>query len=409
MKQGLKENWQQFSILILVNAFVGAMIGMERSVFPDLASEKFGMQGHTALLSFIITFGLIKSIANYVAGRYTKRFGRKQILLVGWLAALPVPFLLIFANSWAMILMANVFLGINQGLAWSTTVLMKIDLVGEKNRGLAMGLNEFAGYLTVSLVALASSWIAAVYGVHPYPFYMGIFFAFAGLFVSYYFVQDTTALANLEKKNVAHVAIKNIFLHTSWLHRNLGSVTQAGFVNNLNDAMAWGIIPVWMHQQGYGIAEIGLVASVYPALWGIGQLFSGKLADIFCKKDILMYGMIFQALAIFLFPFMHSLSLLILLSAILGIGTALVYPTFLSSIAENTSVEERPESLGIFRFWRDFGYVAGGLLVGLTADWVNIIFSIELVALITLISAIIIAFRMYCPTSIKSVTCFQGE
>lgn len=407
MKQGLKENWKQFAILILVNAFVGAMIGMERSVFPDLAKEKFGMQGHTALLSFIITFGLIKSIANYVAGRYTKLVGRKSMLMLGWVAALPVPFLLIFANSWSMILLANVFLGINQGLAWSTTVLMKIDLVGEKNRGLAMGLNEFAGYLTVSLIALLSSWIAVEYGVHPYPFYMGIGFAFAGLLITHFWVHDTTAMAKLESTSLTQVRQKNIFLYTSWQHRNLGAVTQAGFVNNLNDAMARGIIPVWMHQQHYTLSEIGLVAAVYPAMWGIGQLFSGKLSDIFCKKDILLYGMIFQAMAIFLFPFMQSLQALIMLSAILGIGTALVYPTFLSSIAENTTVEERPESLGVFRFWRDFGYVAGGLLVGVTADWVNIVFSIELVAFITLISGIIIAFRMYCPTT-KSFTCFQG-
>lgn len=408
MKQGLKENWQQFTILIIINAFVGAMIGMERSIFPDLASTKFNIDGHAALLSFIITFGLMKSIANYLAGKYTRTFGRKNILIAGWLMALPVPFLLIFADSWSMILLANVFLGINQGLAWSTTVLMKIDLVGEKNRGFAMGLNEFAGYLAVSLVALVSSWIASRYGVHPYPFYMGIGFAGIGLLLSFFAVHDTTAIAQLESKDSNTERTKNIFAFTTWRHRNLSAVTQAGFVNNLNDAMAWGIIPVWMHQQGYSLAEIGLVAAVYPALWGIGQLFSGKLADIFCKKDILLYGMLFQAFAIFLFPFMSSLELLIAVSALLGIGTSMVYPTFLSSMAENTSVQDRPESLGVFRFWRDFGYVAGGLLVGFASDWLGILFSIELVALLTLLSAIVIAARMYCPTPIKSVTCFPS-
>lgn len=408
MKQGLKENWQQFTILIIINAFVGAMIGMERSVFPELASVKFGISGHAALLSFIITFGLIKSISNYAAGKYTQTFGRKKILIAGWLMALPVPFLLIFANSWTLILVANVFLGINQGLAWSTTVLMKIDLVGEKNRGFAMGLNEFAGYVAVSIVALASSWIASTYGVHPYPFYMGLVFAIVGLLLSVFAVRDTTHISTLEGSAKPVEKTKNIFALTTWRHRNLSAVTQAGFVNNLNDAMAWGIIPVWMVQKGYSLGEIGLVAAVYPALWGIGQLFSGKLADIFCKKDILLYGMLFQAMAIFLFPFMHSLELLLGLSALLGIGTSLVYPTFLSSMAENTSVQDRPESLGVFRFWRDFGYVAGGLLVGFSADALGMLFSIELVALITLVSAIIIAARMYCPTEVKSITCFQG-
>lgn len=408
MKQGLKENWQQFTILIIINAFVGAMIGMERSIFPNLASTKFNIDGHTALLTFIITFGLMKSIANYLAGKYTRIFGRKNILLAGWLMALPVPFLLIFGNTWSLILIANVFLGINQGLAWSTTVLMKIDLVGEKNRGFAMGLNEFAGYLAVSLVALISSWIASQYGVHPYPFYMGIGFVVIGLLLSFFAIQDTTLIAQLEHKELGTEKSKNIFSVTTWKHRNLSAVTLAGFVNNLNDAMAWGIVPVWMHQKGYSLAEIGLIASVYPAMWGIGQLFSGRLGDIFCKKDILLYGMLFQALAIFLFPFMNSIVLLITVSALLGIGTAMVYPTFLSSVAENTSVPDRPESLGVFRFWRDFGYVVGGLLVGITADWFGILFSIEFVALLTLISALVIAVRMNCPSPIKSVTCFPS-
>lgn len=406
MKQGLKENWKQFVLLIVVNAFVGAMIGMERSILPSLAREKFFLDGQAALLSFIVVFGLTKAIANYSSGRFIGLIGRKKMLLLGWLLAIPIPFLLTLANSWNVILWANVFLGLNQGLAWSTTVLMKIDLVGTKDRGLAMGFNEFAGYLAVSLVALVSSWLAVEYGVHPYPFYMGFFFVLAGLLITFFWVKDTTRMAALEQSNIS-LGEKNLFLYTSWKHRNLGSVTQAGFVNNLNDAMAWGIIPVWMYQQGYALSEIGLVAAIYPASWGIGQLFSGKLADIFCKKDVLLYGMIVQAAAIFLFPFMQSLQTLSIVSAILGIGTALVYPTFLSSIAENTSIPERPESLGIFRFWRDFGYVTGGLLVGLTADKVNIVFSIELVALITLISGIIIAFRMYCPTT-KSITCFQG-
>ena len=405
MKQGLQENWKQFVILILVNAFVGGMIGLERSIFPELALVKFHITGNTVLLSFIITFGLVKAISNYLAGRFTQIFSRKKILLVGWLFALPVPFLIIYATSWEMILFANVFLGLNQGLSWSTTVLMKIDLVGKKNRGFAMGLNEFAGYLAVSVFAFVSSWVATKYGVHPYPFYIGIVLAVGGLLLSIFVVRDTTALAKLESISNSALHSKNVFKDTTWKHPNLSSVTQAGFVNNLNDAMAWGIIPVWMHQQGYAISEIGLVASVYPALWGIGQLFTGKLADMFCNKDVLKYGMLLQAIAIMLLPLMPSLPTLLIASGLLGIGTALVYPTFLNSIAENTSVSNRPESLGVFRFWRDFGYVVGGLLVGLTSDWVGIIFSIELIGFITFISALIIATRMYCPAEMNTSSC----
>lgn len=405
MKQGLQENWKQFVILILVNAFVGGMIGLERSIFPELASVKFHLSGHTVLLSFIITFGLVKAISNYFAGKFTRIFSRKKILIAGWLFALPVPFLIIYAQSWNMILLANVFLGLNQGLAWSTTVLMKIDLVGEKNRGFAMGLNEFAGYLAVSVFAFVSSWVATEYGVHPYPFYIGVVLAIGGLLLSVLAVQDTTELAKLETKTNALKHSENIFRDTTWKHPNLSAVTQAGFVNNLNDAMAWGIIPVWMHQQGYSISEIGVVAAVYPAMWGIGQLFSGKLADKFCNKDVLKYGMLLQAISILLFPLMPSLTTLLILSGVLGIGTALVYPTFLNSIAENTAVSNRPESLGVFRFWRDFGYVAGGLLVGLFSDWIGIVFSIELVGFITLLSAIILAVRMYCPAKTNSASC----
>lgn len=408
MKQGLQENWKQFSILIVINAFVGGMVGLERSVFPELANTVFHIEGHTAILSFIITFGLVKALSNYVAGKFARSVGRKKILVAGWLFALPVPFLIIYADSWNMILLANVFLGLNQGLAWSTTVLMKIDLVGEKNRGFAMGLNEFAGYLAVSVFAFLSSWVAVEYGVHPYPFYIGIVLAFIGLGLSVLAVHDTTALAHLESSTQQTLSSKNIFAATTWQHKNLSAVTQAGFVNNLNDAMAWGIIPVWMHLHGYTISEIGFVAAVYPAWWGIGQLFSGKLADMFCNKDVLKYGMLLQAIAILLFPLMQSLTSLIILSSILGIGTALVYPTFLNSIAENTSVNNRPESLGVFRFWRDFGYVAGGLLVGISSDTIGVTFSIELVGIVTLISAIILAVRMYCPTKINSVTCVRN-
>jgi len=405
MQQGLKENWKQFTLLVIINAFVGGMVGLERSVLPELAHEKFGVNGHYAVLSFIIAFGFIKAISNYIAGKFATALSRKRLLVAGWAFGLPVPFLLIFASSWNMVILANIFLGINQGLAWSSTVLMKIDLVGEKDRGFAMGLNEFAGYLAVSVMAFVSGWVATEYGLHPYPFYIGIFLAIGGFLLSWLFVNDTTKNAHTEKNQSHTVPLKKIFSDTSWRHRNLGSITQAGFVNNLNDALAWGIIPIWMSQNGFSIYQISLVAAVYPAFWGIGQLFAGKLADKFCKKDILTYGMLLQALALFLFPFMFNLAALLLLASLLGIGTALVYPTFLAGIAENTTVKDRPESIGIFRFWRDSGYVAGGLIAAMAATWFGLTFSIELIAILTLISSIVLAVRMYCPSKEKTQVC----
>ncbi len=402
MQQGLKENWKQFTLLVIINAFVGGMVGLERSLLPELAHEKFGVNGHYAILSFIIAFGFVKAISNYIAGKYATSLSRKRLLVMGWLFGLPVPFLLIFASSWNMVIIANIFLGVNQGLAWSSTVLMKIDLVGEKDRGFAMGLNEFAGYLAVSVMAFVSGWVATEYGLHPYPFYIGIVLSISGFLLSWLLVNDTTKISLTEKNQPHAISLEKIFSDTSWRHPNLGSITQAGFVNNLNDALAWGIIPIWMSQHGFSIYDISLVAAVYPAFWGIGQLFAGKLADKFCKKDILTYGMLLQALALFAFPFIINLTALLVLSSLLGIGTALVYPTFLAGIAENTTVKDRPESIGIFRFWRDSGYVAGGLIAAMAATWFGLTFSIELIATLTLLSSIVLAVRMYCPAKIKS-------
>lgn len=401
MQQGLKENWKQFTLLVIINAFVGGMVGLERSILPALAQTKFGVEGHYAILSFIIAFGSVKATSNYLAGKFAKSFRRKSILLAGWFFGMPVPVLLIFATSWDMVIVANIFLGINQGMAWSSTVLMKIDLVGEKDRGFAMGLNEFAGYLAVSIMAFVSGWIATEYGLHPYPFYAGIFLVTGGFLLSWLLVKDTTLLARTEKNQTHTVALKKIFSDTTWRHRNLGSITQAGFVNNLNDALAWGVIPIWMSQHQFSLYDISLVAAVYPACWGIGQLFTGRLADKFCKKNILAYGMLLQAMALFLFPFMNNLAFLLVLGSLLGIGTALVYPTFLAGIAENTTVEDRPESIGIFRFWRDSGYVAGGLIAAMAATWFGLSFSIIITAAITLLSSIILMVRMNCPVITK--------
>jgi MFS family permease len=396
VKLGLKENWQQFTLLVIINAFVGGMIGLERSILPRIAEVEFHIAAKTAILSFIIVFGIVKAITNYFTGAWANKIGRKNLLTIGWLMGIPVPFLLMFADSWNWIIAANVLLGINQGLTWSSTVVMKIDLVGEKQRGFAMGLNEFAGYLAVAVVAFLTGWIASEYGLRPYPFYIGIVLVIAGLLSSWLLVKDT-------KHHIAHETttskvpkLKNIFWETTWKNKNLGSVTQAGLINNLNDGMAWGIFPILLASNGFSIAEIGIVTAVYPAVWGIGQLFTGKMADYFCKKDLLFLGMFLQGIALLVLLFAESMSHFIILSSLLGVGTAMVYPTFLATVAENTHPSDRAHSLGIFRLWRDMGYAIGAILTGVIADTLGINASIFIIGLLTLGSAIIIFYRMKC-------------
>jgi len=395
---GLKENGQQFSLLVLVNAFVGGMVGMEHSILPALAEQEFAMAAKTAILSFIVVFGIVKALTNYYTGSLANRFGRKKLLVAGWLFGLPVPFLLMYAPSWSWIIAANVLLGINQGLAWSSTVVMKIDLVGEKRRGFAMGLNEFAGYLAVALVALLTGWIAGHYGLRPYPFYTGVVLSVAGLLSSLFLIRDTRHHVAQESSNSNIPRLTNIFWDTTWKNRNLGSVTQAGLINNLNDGMVWGIFPILLAARGFSIAHIGLITAVYPAVWGIGQLFTGALADKFCKKDLLYSGMLLQAFALLGFMGSTSLWQFVLLSALLGWGTAMVYPTFLATVAENTHPLDRAKSIGIFRLWRDLGYAIGALLTGLIADQFGLRAAILLIGLLTLASALIIHFRMRCRT-----------
>lgn len=393
---GLRENWRQFALLVVINAFVGGMVGLERSILPQIAEVEFHIAAKTALLSFIIVFGITKALANYFAGALANNIGRKNLLALGWLFGIPVPFMLMYADNWSWIVAANVLLGVNQGLAWSSTVVMKIDLVGEKQRGFAMGLNEFAGYLAVALVAFLTGWTAAHYGLRPYPFYIGIFLAFAGFFGSWLFVEDT-------KHHIAHETttskvpkLKNIFWETTWKNKNLGSVTQAGLVNNLNDGMAWGIFPVLLAAKGFSIGDIGIITAIYPAVWGIGQLFTGKMADYFCKKDLLFLGMFMQGVALILLVFAQSMTHFVALSSLLGIGTAIVYPTFLATVAENTHPTDRAKSVGIFRLWRDLGYAIGAILTGVIADAFGISASIWVVGLLTAGSATVIFYRMRC-------------
>lgn len=395
---GLKENWKQFTLLVIINAFVGGMVGLERSILPRMADIEFHIAAKTAILSFIIVFGIIKAITNYYTGALANKFGRKKLLVTGWVMAIPIPFIFMFAPSWSWIITANILLGINQGLTWSSTVVMKIDLVGEKQRGFAMGLNEFSGYLAVAVIAFLTGWIANEYGVRPYPFYIGVGLVFLGLIGSIFFIKDTKGHVAKEIATNTIPGLKNIFWDTTWKNKNLGSVTQAGLINNLNDGMAWGIFPILLASKGFNIGEIGIVTAIYPAVWGIGQLFTGKMADKFCKKNMLYIGMFLQAIALLALVWASTMLHFIILSCILGWGTAMVYPTFLATIAENTNPSDRAKSIGIFRLWRDLGYAIGAIVTGIISDLININASIIFISFLTLLSALIIYFRMMCRT-----------
>jgi MFS family permease len=396
IRLGLKENWKQFAILVFVNAFVGGMVGLERTIIPQIAEADFGMAAKTAILSFIVVFGITKAITNYYTGILATKFGRKRLLVVGWLFALPVPIMLMTAPSWNWIIAANILLGINQGLAWSSTVVMKIDLVGEKNRGFAMGLNEFAGYIALAAIAYVTGWMAHEYGLRPYPFYVGIALAIIGLALSVFFVKDTHKHVLLEATTSTIPKLKNVFWETTWKHKNLGSVTQAGLVNNLNDGMVWGLFPLLLASKGFDLNEIGIIVATYPAVWGIGQLFTGSLADKYCKRNLLFWGMFLQGLALVAMTWANSFSLFIVLSSLLGIGTAIVYPTFLAAVSDYTHPHQRPQSIGIFRLWRDLGYAIGAILTGLLADQFGLMAPVLTIGLLTVASSMIVQYRMSC-------------
>lgn len=401
---GLKENWRQFTLLVIINAFVGGMVGMERAILPQIAEMEFHLAAKTAIFSFIIVFGLVKALTNYFTGALANRFGRKTLLMLGWLFGIPVPFMLMHAPNWNWIVAANILLGINQGLAWSSTVTMKIDLVGENERGLAMGLNEFAGYLAVAVVAFLTGWIAANWGLRPYPFYLGVALSLAGFFGSWLLVHDTRRHVAQETAASDLAVRKNIFWDTTLFDRNLGGVTQAGLINNLNDAMVWGLFPLMLAQQGFSLEDIGMIVAIYPGVWGIGQLFTGKMSDYFCKKSMLFWGMFLQGLALMLFVFASSFVHYVALSIALGWGTAMVYPTFLATIAENTHPQDRAKSLGVFRMWRDLGYAVGALLTGVVADALGFTAGIITIGMLTLASALIVQQRMRCRTEAVKLT-----
>jgi MFS family permease len=401
IKLGLKENWKQFTLLVIVNAFVGGMIGVERTVFPQFAELEFGVASKTAILSFITAFGITKAIANYFTGRLANKFGRRKLLLFGWLIAIPIPFILIYAPSWSWVIFANVLLGVSQGLTWSSTIVMKIDLVGEKDRGFAMGLNEFAGYFSVGVVAFLTGYIADKYGITPYPFYIGILISIVGFTLTVLWVKDTSVFVHKENTTDNTTQLDNVFLETSFKNKTLSSVTQAGLINNLNDGMIWGLLPMILFSLNFNNQNIGVITAVYPTVWGIGQLFTGKMSDHYSKKAMLFWGMVLQGVAILLIPVSSNFYALVSISAILGLGTALVYPTFLATIAQATSPNQRAESIGTFRLWRDLGYAFGAVISGVTADLYGIENAIFLIGGLTILSSLIIKFRM--PQQIKAI------
>ncbi len=398
VRLGLRANWPQFSLLVLVNALVGAMAGLERSILPAIAEQEFGLAARAAILSFIAAFGLTKAASNYLAGRLADRFGRRQVLVAGWLVAVPVPFLLMQAPSWDWIVFANVLLGISQGLTWSVTVIMKIDLAGPRRRGLAMGLNEFAGYVAVAGSALATAWIAAAYGLRPEPFYLGIAFVAAGLLLSAFMVRET-------RHHAAHESAlggdapppplpREVFRRTTFADRNLSSASQAGLINNLNDGMAWGLFPLWFAALGMGLTQIGLLAAVYPAVWGIAQLATGAWSDRVGRKWLIASGMWVQAAGIVAVLLAGGMALSLAGAVLLGLGTAMVYPTLLAAVGDVAHPSWRASAVGVYRLWRDLGYAAGALLAGLVADRFGMQASIAAVAALTFASGVLVALRM---------------
>jgi len=391
---GLKENWKQFTLLLIVNAFVGGMVGLERTILPELAEKEFLIVATSAVLSFIIVFGVVKAIINYFTGVLANKVGRKNLLIIGWIIAIPIPFILMYAAHWNWIIFANVLLGVNQGLTWSSTVVMKIDLVGEKHRGLAMGLNESFGYFSIALVAFTTGWIASEYGLRPYPFYQGVAFVVLGLLISIFFIKDTAKHVASENKTNTVKPLKNIFWDTTWRDNNLGSISQAGFVNNLNDGMIWGVLPIILSNKGFGLKDIAIIVAIYPAVWGIGQLVTGKLSDIYNKKMMLFLGMAIQGVALILMFWAISSLQFIILATLLGAGTAIVYPTFLSAIASFTNPNQRAESIGAFRLWRDLGYAFGALLTIIISQFFEVDITIIAIGVLTILSSIIIKIRM---------------
>ena len=413
IRLGLKPNINQFLILVLVNAFVGAMIGLEQTVVPLIGKDLFHIESNTLIVSFIASFGMVKAILNLFAGNLSDRWGRKKVLVLGWLFGLPVPFILLFAPNWNWIIFANILLGINQGLAWSMTVNMKVNIVGKKNRGLALGFNEFAGYISVAIVGFVTGYLASSYGLKPYPFYIGIAFAILGFLISWLVVKDTRKYTALEirkdqeaksnsgltdddnsNNNTAtsrsNLNFKQVFIQTSWKNRSLLAVSQAGLVNNLVFGVSWGLFTLYFASFGTSVNEIGFLKALHPGIWGVLQLVTGSLSDRLGRKILIYPGMIVQAIGVWTVLFTNSFSGWIIGMPLLGIGTALVYPTLLAAISDIANPRWRATSLGVYRFWRDLGFVFGAVGIGFIADLFNLSIAIQVVAWISLASGVFV-------------------
>lgn len=395
---GLRENWPQFTLLILINAFVGGMAGIERTLVPLIGSEEFGLTSTTLVTSFIISFGLVKAVSNLVSGQLADRWGRKCVLILGWMAGLPVPFMLMWAPDWSWIIAANALLGVSQGLAWSMTVIMKIDLAGSRSRGLAVGLNEFAGYLAVGLTALATGYLASIYGLRPEPIYLGVAYAIFGTALSVFLVRDTRAHVALEMGGATaaqpSLSFRQVFALTTYRDRNLFAASQAGLVNNLNDGMSWGIFPLFYSAFGLGLDRIGLLKAIYPIVWSLLQIITGPLSDRWGRKGLIVAGMWLQAVALLLTALTRDFGWWLAASILLGIGTAMVYPSLIAAVSDASRPSWRARSLSVYRFWRDLGYAIGALAAGLIADAFGFAAAIAAIAGLTFLSGAVTAVAM---------------
>ncbi|WP_024506090.1 MFS transporter [Bradyrhizobium sp. ARR65] len=398
VRLGLKENWPQFSLLVLINAFVGGMVGIERTVVPLIGAEEFKIGSTTLVVSFIVSFGVVKACANLISGQLADAWGRKRVLVLGWLVGLPVPFMIIWAPSWKWVIAANALLGVNQGLAWSMTVIMKIDLVGPKSRGLAVGLNEFAGYVAVGVTAYLTGYVASEHGLRPAPIYLGVAYAILGATLSTLLVRDTREHVRLETSTHARqaspISFREIFFLTSFRDRNLFAASQAGLVNNLNDGMSWGVFPLFFASFGLAVERIGILKAVYPATWGILQVATGPLSDRWGRKGLIVAGMWVQAAGLFLTAATGHFEWWLVGSLLLGIGTAMVYPSLIAAVSDASHPNWRARSLSVYRFWRDLGYAIGALSAGIIADRFGLSAAISSIAALTFVSGIVVAVFM---------------
>ncbi|MEN3974276.1 MFS transporter [Emcibacter sp. SYSU 3D8] len=403
IRLGLRENWRQFSLLVLVNAFVGGMVGLERTVVPLIGAQEFGIDSTTVIVSFIVSFGLVKAFANLVSGHFADIYGRKHMLVLGWLVGLPVPFMIAWAPNWGWVIAANALLGVSQGCAWSMTVIMKVDLVGPKSRGLAVGLNEFAGYLSVGVTAFLTGYLAQRYGLRPEPFYLGIGYAVLGLLLSVLLVRDTRDHVGLEIANHAReaspIGFREVFRRASYGDRNLFAASQAGLVNNLNDGMSWGIFPLFFTSFGLGVERIGILKAIYPVVWGVLQTVTGPLSDRWGRKGLIVAGMWVQAIGLLMTALTQSFAWWFGASVLLGLGTAMVYPTLIASVSDASHPSWRARSLSVYRFWRDLGYAVGALVAGIITDLFGAAWAIGATGGLTFVSGVVVAVAMVEPKS----------